>query len=88
MVVYCLSFVYCLLFVVCLEVDQWDEEDVSQWLEGIGMAEYIPIFIQRNVVGRELLRLRRSDLQVPTHACNMHVACMSDQIGPPCIACM
>lgn len=46
------------------EVDLWDEDDVCQWLEGIGMREYVSTFIQNNVVGSKLLRLKKSDLQV------------------------
>lgn len=45
-------------------MELWDEYDVSQWLEGVGMGEYNSIFIQHNIVGRELLRLKKSDLQV------------------------
>ena len=56
------------------EVEQWNEDDVRQWLEGIGMAEYTSTFIQRNIVGRELLKLRKSDLQV--HVCVCVCVCV------------
>jgi hypothetical protein len=46
------------------EVDFWDEDDVAQWLEGIGMPEYIQTFIQHNVVGSRLQQLKKSDLLV------------------------
>ncbi len=66
----------CVCVCVCAEVELWDEDDVRQWLEGIGMAEYIPTFIQRNIVGRELLRLRKSDLQVCLCVCVRARACV------------
>ena len=49
---------------IIAEIDLWDEDDVSRWLEGIGMREYVSTFIQNNVVGNKLLRLKKSDLQV------------------------
>ena len=58
----CLLFVYCCLFLA--EVDLWDEFDVKEWLEGIGMGEYTASFIQHGAVGTRLQQLKKSDLQV------------------------
>lgn len=38
---------------------------MRQWLEGIGMGEYINTFIQHNIsTGGDLMKLQKSDLQV------------------------
>ena len=43
----------------------WEESDVQQWLEGLGLGEYMPNLTKHGVMtGRELLCVQKSDLQV------------------------
>ena len=53
---------------VCLPpvaaVLDWDTEDVGQWLDSIGLAEYTTGFLSHDIRGEELLNLGRHDLKV------------------------
>jgi len=40
----------------------WDQTDVVQWLEAIGMSQYKDDFLDGNIDGRTLLSLRAHDL--------------------------
>lgn len=42
----------------------WGVEEVGNWLESLGLAEYKEQFAKHDVRGPELLNLERSDLKV------------------------
>ena len=46
------------------EVVQWNIEDVSRWLEELGLGEHCGAFQEQSVIGTKLIGLRKSDLQV------------------------
>ena len=42
---------------------QWSPQDVSQWLESIGLPMYSHAFLEHEISGNELLALERRDFK-------------------------
>ena len=42
----------------------WGVEEVGNWLESLGLAEYRELFLKHDIRGPELLALDRPDLKV------------------------
>ena len=45
----------------------WGVEEVGNWLESLGLAEYKERFAKNDIQGEELLGLDRNDLKVCIH---------------------
>ena len=45
-------------------VVDWTIEEVGQWLESLGLADYRDNFLSHDIRGRELISLGRQDLKV------------------------
>ncbi|XP_009876702.1 PREDICTED: diacylglycerol kinase delta-like, partial [Apaloderma vittatum] len=47
-----------------LPADKWGSEEVTAWLEALGLGEYRDIFVRHDIQGSELILLERRDLKV------------------------
>ena len=50
-------------------IEFWGVDEVGNWLESLGLAEYREAFAKHDIRGSELLALDRRDLKVSTARC-------------------
>lgn len=50
--------------VLPLDVRMWDNDDVCEWLEELDLEQYCESFRCHDISGLQLLKLKKSDLQV------------------------
>ena len=60
---YCFTDLSCFIH-SAFNVHEWGTEEVAQWLDSLGLAEYRDGFIRNDIRGPELLHLERRDLKV------------------------
>lgn len=48
---------------VCQDISNWSAVEVGIWLESLQLREYIEVFANNDIRGKELLNLSRRDLK-------------------------
>ena len=67
---------------------EWSMEEVGQWLDSLGLAEYQEHFMSHEIQGQELLTLGRQDLKVrPIRLCHCHGCSHSSTLSWHCHGC-
>ena len=67
---------------------EWSMEEVGQWLDSLGLAEYQEHFMSHEIQGQELLTLGRQDLKVrPIRLCHCHGCSHSLTLSWHCHGC-
>ena len=59
----------------------WGVEEVGNWLESLGLAEYKERFAKNDIQGEELLGLDRNDLKVCINISTLHWSGPSSPLG-------
>ena len=59
----------------------WGVEEVGNWLESLGLAEYKERFAKNDIQGEELLGLDRNDLKVCINISTLHFSGPSSPLG-------
>ena len=59
----------------------WGVEEVGNWLESLGLAEYKERFAKNDIQGEELLGLDRNDLKVCINISTLHFSGPNSPLG-------